>query len=170
MLSCFSHAWLFVTPWTVAGCVSLSIGFSRPEYWSGLLFPSPGDLSNPGIKPHLSPALAGWFFTTSAALLPGRPVAICYIAIDKYNLPCSFIRRFRITKMLILVSLDRQNTYTVIHDTADLEMKRENDCFSNFKKSIGYPCGKNVSWPLSHNRVRSQFQVACSLKSKFKNK
>ena len=108
MLSCFSHAWLFVTPWTVAGCVSLSIGFSRPEYWSGLLFPSPGDLSNPGIKPHLSPALAGWFFTTSAALLPGRPVAICYIAIDKYNLPCSFIRRFRITKMLILVSLDRQ--------------------------------------------------------------
>ena len=40
--------------------------FSRQEYWSGLLFPSPGDLSNPGIEPTSlkSPALAGGFFTT----------------------------------------------------------------------------------------------------------
>ena len=42
-----------------------SVGFSRPEYWSGLPFPSPGDLPNPGIKP-LSPALAGEFFTNWA--------------------------------------------------------------------------------------------------------
>ena len=108
MLSCFSHVWLAVTPWTVTCQVSLSIGFPRPEYWSGLLLPSPGDLSNPGIKPHLSPALAGWFFSTMATLPHGRPVAICYTAIDKYNLPCSFIRRFRIIEMLILVSLGRQ--------------------------------------------------------------
>ena len=40
------------------------MGFSRQEYWSGLPFSSPGDLSNPGIEP-ASPALAGWFFTTS---------------------------------------------------------------------------------------------------------
>ena len=38
------------TPWTVAWQTSLSIGFSRQEYWSGLPFPSPGDLPNPGIK------------------------------------------------------------------------------------------------------------------------
>ena len=40
-----------VTPWTVAHQVPLSIGFSRQEYWSGLPFPSPGDLPNPGIEP-----------------------------------------------------------------------------------------------------------------------
>ena len=44
------------TPWTVACQASLSMGFSRPEYWSGLLFPSPGNLPNPGIKPRF-PAL-----------------------------------------------------------------------------------------------------------------
>ena len=43
--------------------------FSRPEYWSGLPFPSPGDLPGPGIEP-LSPALVGKFFTTES---PGKP-------------------------------------------------------------------------------------------------
>ena len=45
----------------------LSMGFSRQEYWSGLPFPSPGDLPNPGIEPTslTSPALVGGFFTTS---------------------------------------------------------------------------------------------------------
>ena len=47
---------LFVTPGTVACQVSLSMGFSRQEDWSGLPFPSSGDLPNPGIKPE-SPAL-----------------------------------------------------------------------------------------------------------------
>ena len=46
----------FVTPWTVARQAPLSMGFSRQEYWSGLPFPSPGDLPNPGIEPG-SPAL-----------------------------------------------------------------------------------------------------------------
>ena len=51
-----SHVWLFVTPWMVAYQAPLSIGFSRQEYWSGLPFPSPGDLPNPGIEPR-SPTL-----------------------------------------------------------------------------------------------------------------
>ena len=46
-----SHVRLFVTPWTVAYQASPSMGFSRQEYWSGLTFPSPGDLPNPGIEP-----------------------------------------------------------------------------------------------------------------------
>ena len=45
-----------VTPWTVACQAPLSMGFSRQEYWSGLPFPSPGDLPDPGIEPE-SPAL-----------------------------------------------------------------------------------------------------------------
>ena len=50
MLSCFSCVRLFVTLWTLAHQTSLSTGFSRQEYWSGLPFPSPGDLSDPVIK------------------------------------------------------------------------------------------------------------------------
>ena len=51
--------------------VPLSMGFSRQEYWSGLPFPPPGDLPDPGIEPQTpaSPALAGQFFTTAS---PGR--------------------------------------------------------------------------------------------------
>ena len=63
-----SHVLLFVTPWTVACQAPLSMSFCRKEYWSGLSFPSPGDLPDPGIKstPLVSPALAVRFFTTSA--------------------------------------------------------------------------------------------------------
>ena len=43
----------FVTPWTVALQAPLCIGFPKQEYWSELLFPSPGDLPNPGIEPGL---------------------------------------------------------------------------------------------------------------------
>ena len=52
----FSRVQLFVTPWTVAYQASPSMGFSRQEYQSGLPFPSPGDLPDPGIKPR-SPEL-----------------------------------------------------------------------------------------------------------------
>ena len=45
-----SHVQLFATPWTVAHQSPLSMAFSRQEYWSGLPFPSPEDLPNPGIK------------------------------------------------------------------------------------------------------------------------
>jgi len=51
------------TPWTVVCQVPLSMRFSRQEYWSGLPFPSPGDLPNPGIKPW-SPALQADFLPT----------------------------------------------------------------------------------------------------------
>ena len=52
----FSCVRLFATPWTVAYQASPSVGFSRQDYWSGLPFPSLGDLPNPGIEPR-SPAL-----------------------------------------------------------------------------------------------------------------
>ena len=66
-----SHVQLFVTLWTVALMAPLSLGFCRQEYWSGLLFPPPGHLPQPEIKP-VSPALAGGFFTAEplGKLLP----------------------------------------------------------------------------------------------------
>ena len=49
-MSRLSRVLLFVTPWTVAYGAALFMGFHRQEYWSGLPFPSPGDLPNPGIE------------------------------------------------------------------------------------------------------------------------
>ena len=60
-----SHVQFFVTPWTVTHPNLLSMGFSRQEYWSGLPFPPPGDLPDPGIQPAApTSALAGRFFTS----------------------------------------------------------------------------------------------------------
>ena len=64
-----SRVRLFATPWTVAHQAPLSMGFSRREYWSGLPFPSPGDLPDPGIEPR-SPALQADALTSEP---PGKP-------------------------------------------------------------------------------------------------
>ena len=56
-----SRVWLFATPWTVACQDPPSMGFSRQGYWSGLPFPSPGDLPNPGIEPRSCALHAGSF-------------------------------------------------------------------------------------------------------------
>ena len=64
-----SRVQLFVTPWTVTHQAPLSMGFSRQEYWSGVSFPSPGDLPDPGIEPR-SPALQADALTSEP---PGKP-------------------------------------------------------------------------------------------------
>ena len=70
VLSCFSRVQLFVTFWTVACQAPLSMGFSRQEYWNGLPYPPPGDLSDLEIEAMslTSPALAGGFFTTRTTM------------------------------------------------------------------------------------------------------
>ena len=65
----------FVIPWA-EGCQALSIGFPREIYWSGLPFPSPGDLLNPGIE-LTSPVLTDRFFRPEL----GKPS--CYVAKSK---------------------------------------------------------------------------------------
>ena len=69
-----SRVRLFVTPWTVACQAPQSMGFSRQEYWSGLPFPSPGDLPNLGIEPG-SPTL-------QADALPSEPSGISGVIND----------------------------------------------------------------------------------------
>ena len=63
-----SHVQLFVTPWTVAHQVPLSMGYFRQEYWSGFSFPPPEDLPDSGMElvSLIFPALASRFFTTNA--------------------------------------------------------------------------------------------------------
>ena len=64
-----------MTPWTVGSQAPLSMEYSKQEYWSRLLLPSPVDLPNPGIEPEspVSPALAGRFFTTEP---PGKALLV----------------------------------------------------------------------------------------------
>ena len=66
------------TPWTIARQAPLSMGFSMQEYWSGLPFPSPGDLPVPGIKLGF-PALQADSLPSEP---PGKP---CNVQHDKYN-------------------------------------------------------------------------------------
>ena len=71
------RVWLFMTPWSVAHQASLSMEFSRQEYWSGLPCPPPGDLPGPGVKRQSS---AGRFFTvwtTREALEEGATKRSC---------------------------------------------------------------------------------------------
>ena len=77
-----SHVQLFAIPWTVAHQAPLSMGFSRQEYWSGLPYPPPGDLPNPGIEPVslTSLALAGGLFTTSTTWEAQRMILIVELA------------------------------------------------------------------------------------------
>ena len=72
MLSRFSHVRLFVTLWTIAHQAPLSKGFSGQESWSGLPFPSPGDLPDPGIKPLL--CLLHWQAGSLPLVPPGKPI------------------------------------------------------------------------------------------------
>ena len=77
VLSRFSRVPLFATPWTVARQAPLSLGFSRQEYWSGVLCSPPGDLLNPRIE-SASPtslALAGGFSTASTTWEEAQRVA-----------------------------------------------------------------------------------------------
>ena len=64
---------LFVIPWTIASQPPLSMRFPRQEYWSGLSFPSPGDLPSSGIE-LVSPESAGGFSITEP---PGKPMTLC---------------------------------------------------------------------------------------------
>ena len=81
-------------PWTVVHQVPLSMGISRQEYWSGLPFPPPGDLPDPGIKPlsPVSPALTDGFFTTEPRGAPAfsEQWALLAPVVPHHHSPSSF--------------------------------------------------------------------------------
>ena len=64
-----------VTPWTVACQASLSVGFPRQEYWSGLPFPPPGNLPNPGIEPMSLALQADSLLSEPPGKPPGKAVS-----------------------------------------------------------------------------------------------
>ena len=87
-----SRVQLFVTPWTVAHQAPLSMGLSRQEYWSGLPFPSPGDLPEPGIKPW-SPALQADSLLSES---PGKPKAQWGVGL---NCCCYFLSQIQTRRL-----------------------------------------------------------------------
>ena len=96
LLKSLSRVRLFVTPWTVAYQAPPSMGFSRQEYWSGLPFPSPGDLPNPGIEPGF-PTLEADALTSEP---PGKPLCILY---DNLNIFWSFESQIFFPNVLTVV-------------------------------------------------------------------
>ena len=89
-----SRVRLFATPWTVAYQTSPSMGLSRQEYWGALSFPSPGDLSDPGIEPR-SPAL-------QADALPSEPPGKIYISTTQCIFPLANPQLFSVSLPEIL--------------------------------------------------------------------
>ena len=85
------------------------MGFSRKDYWSGLLCPPPGDLPNPGIKP-ASPALTGGFFTTSTpweavcvcVCLREREKAMCELCVDMCVYLCMCVPECMLTHICVM--------------------------------------------------------------------
>ena len=92
----------FATPWTVAHQAPLSMGFPQQEYWSGLPFPSPGDLPNPGIDP----GSLAWQLDSLPLSLHGSP-QIMYIDIDIIGISLTRNKRLYIF-MLVIAHLLKQ--------------------------------------------------------------
>ena len=101
---------LFATPWTVAHQAPPSMGFSRQEYWSGLPFPSPGDLRDPGIKPR-SPALQADVLTSEP---PGKPVGVKDSHLIFLSLP------FWVDRTLLKTSCHSVNVLSLCKSPGDL--------------------------------------------------
>ena len=89
-----SRVQLFVTPWTIAYQAPLFMGFSRQEYWSGLPFPPPGDLPDPGIEPG-SPAL-------QADTLPSEPPRKPSNLAEQFSILLGASRRMHYSGILLL--------------------------------------------------------------------
>ena len=92
------------------------MGFPRLEYWSGLPFPSPGDLPDPGTEPR-SPALAGGFFTTEP---PGKP---CKIGMGVQILRCMMFYLTKDTEHLINILKITEKRIEIIKELYKSETK-----------------------------------------------
>ena len=115
----------FAIPWTVACQAPLSMEFPRQEYWSGLPFPSPGDLPNPGIKP-VSPELTDGFFPTEP---PGKSKILDFVA-NQWGFSFHHLVTLECTAWARLGSMCRKD--------ATRRQYSECRCFKQFLK---YGCG-----------------------------
>ena len=134
-LSCIlSRVWLFATPWTVAHQAPLSKEFSRQEHCSGLLFPSPGALPDPGTEPKSLkfPALAGGSLPRAP---PGKP---CTHVIIKY------IILLELVPQLFCFSLCSKQRYRLWQKKCNTQIS----CFEELKRKADQELEvQPLSWP-----------------------
>ena len=104
-----SRVWLFATPWTVACQAPLSRGFSRQEYWSGLPFPSPGDLPDPGIEPR-SPTLEAGALTSEPPGKSSYRYTTTYLSIYHWHI-FELFPAFWLLKVMLLRSFKSLGGY-----------------------------------------------------------
>ena len=97
-----SRVRLFATPWTVAYQAPPSMGFSRQEYWSGLPFPSPGDLPNPGIEPRSSALQAEVDVFLELSCFFDDPTAVCSLISDSSAFPKSSLNIWNFSVHVLL--------------------------------------------------------------------
>ena len=135
-----SHVWLFATPWTVACQAPPSMWFYRQEYWSGLPFPSPGDLPDLGIKSGSST------LQTLPSEPPGKPKNT---GVGSH----SFLLRVSPTKGLNLVLLHgRQILYHLHHQRSQPLGFRDSVCFCFYlKRSFGEGNGNPLQYSCLEN-------------------
>ena len=150
MPSHFSRVWLSATLWPVALQAPLSIGFSRQEDWSGLPFPPPGDLPDPGIEltSFLSTVLAGEFFAVEPLAKPRL------LAYDRMNpLHCEW----QSDKM--------ERAWTLLDNLEPLNLILEYPCLLSVVKAMVFPvimCGCE-SWTIkkAEGRRIDAFELWC---------
>ena len=124
-----SHVWLFVTPCTEACQAPLFLQFFRQEYWSGLPFPSLGNLPSPGMEP-VSPALAGRFFTTWATTAKHYDTYECVVKYSKYSTHYDIYRLY--SKICIYTTLGCKQIYLayVVSQKGPVYIKTANGLYS----------------------------------------
>ena len=113
-LSCVQ---LFATPLTVAYQAPLSVEFSRPEYWSGLLCPPPGDLPDPGIGPR-SPALQADSLPSEP---PGKPMVCCDSCTNLYPIFLWCSELLRPLSETGIWSVDPEETFNILRKHITVE-------------------------------------------------
>ena len=87
---CLVESNSFVTSWAIACQAPLFMGFSKQEYWSGLPFTSPGDLSDPEIQPMSPASVAGLFTTKPLGKSPNQGVYLLVIDLKEFFIYCRY--------------------------------------------------------------------------------
>ena len=130
----FSLVWLFATPWTGAYQDPPSMGFSRQEYWSGLPFPSPGDLPNPGIEPR-SP------FLTKVLIFKAMVFPVVVYGYESWTIKrteCGRIDAFKLQcwRRLLRVPWTARRSNQSILRKSTLNMHWKNWCWSRSSNTL----------------------------------
>ena len=140
----FSHVWLFAAPWTVATQAPPSMEFSRQGYWSGLQFPSPRDVPDPGIKPRF-PAL-------QADSLPSEPHRILIILLWIVWTKDQLFLHFPTNHFMSMVRYLRLSCQYILLYKVFLQIKQEPTNLKSSLMNLNFERNKHTKVPKDKDR------------------